>query len=61
MVLISSEPRLESFSMLYRRFPQYKKHKTWDGDAVLVLNGLKGTMYDLEGKLYALISTLFCS
>lgn len=33
--------------------PQYKKHKTWDGDAVLVLNGAKGTMYDLEGKLYA--------
>lgn len=35
-----------------RRSPQYKKHKTWDGDAVLVLKGLKGTLYDLEGKLY---------
>jgi len=35
-----------------RRHPQYKKHKTWDGDAVLVLKGLKGTLYDLEGKLY---------
>lgn len=39
--------------MVNRRMPQYKKHKTWDGDAVLVLNGAKGTMYDLEGKLYA--------
>jgi DNA repair and recombination protein RAD54B len=38
--------------MVNRRMPQYKKHKTWDGDAVLVLNGAKGTMYDLEGKLY---------
>ena len=35
-----------------RRMPQYKKHKTWEGDAVLVLNGTKGVMYDLEGKLY---------
>lgn len=39
--------------LVNRRTPQYKKHKTWDGDAVLVLNGAKGTMYDLEGKLYA--------
>lgn len=38
--------------MVNRRMPQYKKHKTWDGDAVLVLNGAKGTLYDLEGKLY---------
>lgn len=36
-----------------RRFPQYKKHKTWDGDAVLVLTGAKGTLYNLDGKLYA--------
>ena len=41
--------------MINRRMPQYKKHKTWDGDAVLVLNGTKGTMYDLEGKLYAAV------
>lgn len=39
--------------------PQTKKHKTWDGDAVLVLNGAKGTMYDLEGKLYA--TYFYCS
>lgn len=36
--------------MIQWRSPQYKKHKTWDGDAVLVLKGLKGTLYDLEGK-----------
>lgn len=39
--------------------PQYKKHKTWDGDAVLVLNGAKGTMYDLEGKLY--VASFYCN
>ncbi|KAF8557976.1 hypothetical protein OG21DRAFT_1494290 [Imleria badia] len=40
----------EEYWMIQWRMPQYKKHKTWDGDAVLVLNGAKGTMYDLEGK-----------
>ncbi|KAG6378110.1 P-loop containing nucleoside triphosphate hydrolase protein [Boletus reticuloceps] len=40
----------EEYWMIQWRMPQYKKHKTWDGDAVLVLNGTKGTMYDLEGK-----------
>jgi DNA repair and recombination protein RAD54B len=35
-----------------RRYPQYKKHKTWDGDAVLVLTGIRGSMFDLEGKMY---------
>ncbi|KAL4080204.1 P-loop containing nucleoside triphosphate hydrolase protein [Scleroderma yunnanense] len=40
----------EGYWMIQWRLPQYKKHKTWDGDAVLVLNGLKGTLYDLEGK-----------
>ena len=44
--------------MANRRMPQYKKHKTWDGDAVLVLNGTKGTMYDLEGKLY--VAFFYC-
>lgn len=44
--------------MVNRRMPQYKKHKTWDGDAVLVLNGTKGTMYDLEGKLY--VAFFYC-
>ncbi|KAN0090963.1 P-loop containing nucleoside triphosphate hydrolase protein [Tylopilus felleus] len=40
----------EGYWMIQWRMPQYKKHKTWDGDAVLVLNGAKGTLYDLEGK-----------
>ncbi|KAF9222619.1 hypothetical protein BS17DRAFT_802837 [Gyrodon lividus] len=40
----------EEYWMIQWRTPQYKKHKTWDGDAVLVLNGTRGTMYDLEGK-----------
>jgi DNA repair and recombination protein RAD54B len=33
-----------------RRKFQFKKHKTWDGDAVLVVNGAKATLYDLDGK-----------
>lgn len=30
--------------------PQHKKHKTWDGDGVLVLSGGKGTLFDMDGK-----------
>lgn len=37
---------------LCRRFPQNRKHKTWEGDAVLVTSngGASGVLYDLEGK-----------
>ncbi|KIJ67587.1 hypothetical protein HYDPIDRAFT_127687 [Hydnomerulius pinastri MD-312] len=41
----------EEYWMIQWRAPQYKKHKTWDGDAILVLNGVRGTLYDLEGKV----------
>lgn len=37
--------------MIQWRYPQYKKHKTWDGDAVLVLTGIRGSMFDLDGKI----------
>ncbi|KAJ7124910.1 SNF2 family N-terminal domain-containing protein [Mycena epipterygia] len=33
----------------WRNF-QAKKHKTWDGDGVLVVSGFKSTLYDSEGK-----------
>ncbi|KAJ7755699.1 SNF2 family N-terminal domain-containing protein [Mycena maculata] len=33
----------------WRNF-QAKKHKTWDGDGVLVVSGFKNTLYDSEGK-----------
>ncbi|KAG6878547.1 hypothetical protein C0993_004446 [Termitomyces sp. T159_Od127] len=33
-----------------RRNPQTKKHKTWDGDAILVANTNKATLYDIDGK-----------
>ncbi|KAJ6495564.1 SNF2 family N-terminal domain-containing protein [Mycena vitilis] len=36
----------------WRNF-QAKKHKTWDGDGVLVVNGSKSTLYDSEGKTIA--------
>ncbi|KAG2153895.1 P-loop containing nucleoside triphosphate hydrolase protein [Suillus clintonianus] len=41
----------EEYWMIQWRLPQYKKHKTWDGDAVLVLTGIRGSMFDLEGKI----------
>lgn len=34
-----------------RRNPQHKKHKTWDGDAILVLSETKAYMHDMESKL----------
>ncbi|KAJ7928623.1 SNF2 family N-terminal domain-containing protein [Mycena leptocephala] len=36
----------------WRNF-QAKKHKTWDGDGVLVVTGSKSTLYDSEGKTIA--------
>jgi DNA repair and recombination protein RAD54B len=35
-----------------RRAPQSKKHKTWDGDGVLVVTKPKGVLMDLEGRVY---------
>ncbi|KAG6906213.1 hypothetical protein DXG01_015152, partial [Tephrocybe rancida] len=32
------------------RNPQTRKHKTWDGDAILVANTSKATLYDVDGK-----------
>ena len=38
----------------YRRNHQYKKHKTWDGDAIFVVNSKsEALLYDCDGKLYA--------
>ncbi|KLO18384.1 hypothetical protein SCHPADRAFT_899782 [Schizopora paradoxa] len=47
----NSTKRGEQYWMVQWRMPQYKKHKTWDGDGVLVLSGGKGTLFDLEGKI----------
>ena len=35
-----------SYSLAPRRAPQYKKHKTWDGDAVLQVIGNTCTLFD---------------
>ena len=39
-----------------RRAPQTKKHKTWDGDAILAVTsdpgGARCILYDDEGRLY---------
>ncbi|KAH9485283.1 DNA repair and recombination protein RAD54B [Psilocybe cubensis] len=38
--------------MVQWRHPQYKKHKTWDGDAILVVsNEAEAILYDTEGKI----------
>lgn len=34
----------------HRRAPQYKKHKTWDGDGVLVIDEGSAQLFDLDGK-----------
>ncbi|PFH52000.1 hypothetical protein AMATHDRAFT_2489 [Amanita thiersii Skay4041] len=34
-----------------RRKPQYKKHKTWDGDGILVVKGIRAELHDLDGRM----------
>ncbi|KAF8070293.1 P-loop containing nucleoside triphosphate hydrolase protein [Lyophyllum atratum] len=36
-----------------KRNHQTKKHKTWDGDAILVASAGKATLYDVDGKTIA--------
>lgn len=40
---------------IHRRNPQYKKHKTWDGDAVLVVTGNKCALYDSDSRQYVVL------
>ncbi|KIK68828.1 hypothetical protein GYMLUDRAFT_153158 [Collybiopsis luxurians FD-317 M1] len=41
----------EHYWMVQWRNPQAKKHKTWEGDGVLAVNGSKATLYDsTDGK-----------
>ncbi|KAJ7782862.1 P-loop containing nucleoside triphosphate hydrolase protein [Mycena metata] len=40
----------EHYWVVQWRNYQQKKHKTWDGDGVLVVSGFKSTLYDSEGK-----------
>jgi hypothetical protein len=44
--------RLTGYSRtaINRRNPQAKKHKTWEGDGVLVLDDGNGTIYDTDSK-----------
>ncbi|KAI0638193.1 P-loop containing nucleoside triphosphate hydrolase protein [Trametes polyzona] len=43
----------DQYWMVQWRNPQYKKHKTWDGDAVLVVSGSKCTLYDSDNRQLA--------
>ncbi|KAJ7594739.1 SNF2 family N-terminal domain-containing protein [Mycena floridula] len=40
----------EQFWSVQWRTPQNRKHKTWDGDAILMISGSRATMYDMDGK-----------
>lgn len=40
----------ETYWMVQWRKPQQKKHKTWDGDAVLIVRGSRCFMKDTDGK-----------
>ncbi|KAF7428413.1 helicase [Pleurotus ostreatus] len=47
----SKRPALdERCWMVQWRKPQTRKHKTWDGDAVLVVSGTRAVLYDTDGK-----------
>ena len=37
-----------------------KKHKTWEGDGVLIVTKPKGVLMDLEGRMHVSIFFLFC-
>ncbi|KAI0335474.1 hypothetical protein GY45DRAFT_1316794 [Cubamyces sp. BRFM 1775] len=43
----------DQYWMVQWRNPQYKKHKTWDGDAVLVVSGSKCTLFDSDNRQLA--------
>ncbi|EKM80843.1 hypothetical protein AGABI1DRAFT_71424 [Agaricus bisporus var. burnettii JB137-S8] len=43
-------PEKQEYWMITWRNPQTRKHKTWDGDAVLCISGRKATIYDTDGK-----------
>ncbi|KAH9830730.1 SNF2 family N-terminal domain-containing protein [Rhodofomes roseus] len=42
----------EVYWMVQWRAPQYKKHKTWDGDAVMQVMGNSCNLFDMEGKQF---------
>ncbi|KZV80511.1 hypothetical protein EXIGLDRAFT_845467 [Exidia glandulosa HHB12029] len=39
-----------SYWMCQYRAPQYRKHKTWDGDGVLEVLGTRAILYDMDSK-----------
>ncbi|KAL5523808.1 hypothetical protein ACEPAG_7981 [Sanghuangporus baumii] len=43
----------EQYWIVQWRHPQSKKHKTWEGDGVLVLFKGKGVLYDMDGSVIA--------
>jgi len=44
---------INSNELCHRRNFQFKKHKTWDGDAILAVNeSMDATLYDMDGKMY---------
>lgn len=55
-IMLSKESSRQFFT--YRRNLQTKKHKTWDGDGVLVSKGNGESMlYDIDGAMYVSAAT----
>ncbi|KAF8626841.1 hypothetical protein AX15_004671 [Amanita polypyramis BW_CC] len=48
---LANASRCELCWMVQWRKPQYKKHKTWDGDGVLVVKDCKAELYNSDGKI----------
>ncbi|KAG0336254.1 helicase [Podila horticola] len=45
----SNDPNEMCYNVLWRKMTS-KKHKTWDGDGVLVVTGTSGSFKDMDGK-----------
>lgn len=48
-------------SNISRRLPQYKKHKTWDGDAVMIVRGDWCELQDAENGQKCVYSPTLCA
>lgn len=46
---------------LFRRTPTTKKHKTWTGDGLLVVNASSAVMYNMEGQRQSVLPAQFLS
>jgi hypothetical protein len=58
---ICSEMKHVVYDAYYRRTPQTRKHKTWEGDGILVINGSRATLKDQDGRIMYACLEILCS